>query len=287
MSDRRNRAMTNDDRRSLAPPSQSAPPGDETADVTWDDDTVPRLDDPSSDRITAIPEMPPELLAKRLMAEAIDEPASGTFQRPDSEAARSHATSSSTSTTAPPPAQRFPRIVQEPALEIDEGALDSAVAARGRWRRPPATQEEEPPQSLELDLSALERPAPPPDPKLRELTDRYSMGDYSGALSIAEAILEAEPGHPEALRCAKSCREILTSMYSARLGSLDQVVTVEVPREQIRWLSLDHRAGFLLSLVDGTLTLEELLDISGMPRLDALRIMFSLREERVITLGQR
>jgi hypothetical protein len=122
---------------------------------------------------------------------------------------------------------------------------------------------------------------------LKELTDRYAMGDYSGALVVAEGVLEANPGHAEALRFAKSCREVLTAMYAARLGSLDQVVGVGVPAEQIRWLSLDHRAGFLLSLADGRSTLEEILDMSGMPRLDALRIMFSLLQERVITLTLR
>ena len=73
-------------------------------------------------------------------------------------------------------------------------------------------------------------------------------------------------------------------MYAARLGALDRVVSVAVPADQIRWLSLDHRAGFLLSLVDGISTLEEILDISGMSRLEALRIMYALLEQRVITI---
>ena len=64
-------------------------------------------------------------------------------------------------------------------------------------------------------------------------------------------------------------------------------MTVAVPSEQIRWLSLDHRSGFLLSLVDGTSSVEELLDISGMAKLDALRILYTLREERVIALVAR
>jgi hypothetical protein len=75
-------------------------------------------------------------------------------------------------------------------------------------------------------------------------------------------------------------------MYAARIGPMDQVASVAVPPEQITWLSLDHRAGFLLSLIDGTLTIEELLDVSGMSRLDALRIMYTLVQQNVITLRQ-
>lgn len=279
---RRGSQMTNDEGRGPIPSSHSVPPVNETADMMWDDDTAPQLDlDGSSDRVTAVPELPSEVFAKQLMAEA-DEPVSGTFERGDEDAA--HREALRLASTAPPPGRRFPS--GEPKLEIDESALDTAVAARGRWQRP-SPSAEEPPQSLELDLSALERTAPPANPAMVELADRYAMGDFSGALVVAEGILESDPGHTEALRFAKSCREVLTGMYTARLGSLDQVVTVGVPGEQIRWLSLDHRAGFLLSLVDGSSTLEEILDISGMPRLDALRIMFSLLQEGVIILPAR
>ena len=117
------------------------------------------------------------------------------------------------------------------------------------------------------------------------MKDRYAMGDFTGALVIAEGILDADPGDPEATLCAQRCRDVLTQMYAARLGPLDQTVAVAIPAEEIRWLSLDHRAGFLLSLVDGSLTIEEILDISGMSRLDALRIMFNLLDQRVVSLG--
>jgi hypothetical protein len=118
-----------------------------------------------------------------------------------------------------------------------------------------------------------------------DMKDRYAMGDFTGALVIAEGILDADPDDPDATLCAQRCRDVLTQMYAARLGPLDQTVAVAIPAEEIRWLSLDHRAGFLLSLVDGSLTIEEILDISGMSRLDALRIMFNLLDQRVVSLG--
>jgi hypothetical protein len=120
---------------------------------------------------------------------------------------------------------------------------------------------------------------------LADMKHRYAMGDFSGALVLAEGILEKNPADPEAPRYAQSCRDVLTQMYSARLGPLDQRVIVAVPSDQIRWLTLDHRAGFLLSLADGGITIDQILDISGMPRLDALRIMYQLLDQRVISLG--
>jgi hypothetical protein len=119
-----------------------------------------------------------------------------------------------------------------------------------------------------------------------DMQDRYAVGDFTGALVIAESLLEQNPENEDAKRYAQSCREVLTQMYAARIGPMEQLATVAVPPEQITWLSLDHRAGFLLSLIDGTLSIEEILDVSGMSRLDALRIMYTLVQQNVITLRQ-
>jgi hypothetical protein len=120
---------------------------------------------------------------------------------------------------------------------------------------------------------------------MQDMQDRYAVGDFTGALVVAESILDANPEHEDAKRYAQSCREVLTQMYAARIGPMDQIAVVAVPPDQITWLSLDHRAGFLLSLVDGVSSIEEILDISGMTRLDALRIMYTLVQQNVITLS--
>ena len=36
---------------------------------------------------------------------------------------------------------------------------------------------------------------------------------------------------------------------------------------------LEPRSAFLLSRIDGAMTVEDVLDVSGMPRLEALRVM--------------
>ena len=50
-------------------------------------------------------------------------------------------------------------------------------------------------------------------------------------------------------------------------------------------LHLDHRAGFLLSCIDGMSSIDDILDVSGMRELDALRILFELVQENVIAPG--
>jgi hypothetical protein len=115
-----------------------------------------------------------------------------------------------------------------------------------------------------------------------EMNERFSLGDYTGALEMSELILAEEPGNPQAAECGANCRSVLEGMYTARLGPLDRVPLVVVPRTQMRWLSMDHRAGFVLSLIDGQSSVEMILDVSGMPKLDALRILHELVQQKIV-----
>jgi DNA-binding IclR family transcriptional regulator len=47
-------------------------------------------------------------------------------------------------------------------------------------------------------------------------------------------------------------------------------------------MDMDHRAGFLFSRVDGVMDVEQLQEVSGMPRFDALRILSLLLREGIV-----
>ncbi len=142
------------------------------------------------------------------------------------------------------------------------------------------------------DDDEVKADAPPETPAARsegppsaiEMADRVALGDYTGALEIAEKLLELDPEHGEALRVAEEARETLLAMYTARIGDLEGVPVVAIARDELRWLSIDHRAGFMLSLIDGVSTLEMVLDVSGMPRFDALRILHELLQKRIVSV---
>lgn len=134
-------------------------------------------------------------------------------------------------------------------------------------------------------LEPREPPSSQPRVGPKEMQECYAVGDFSRALSIAEEILVRSPDDAQARRCAQNCRDVLTQMFAARIGPLDQVISVVISPDEVQWLALDHRAGFLLSLVDGQSTVDEILDISGMTRLDALKIIFDLTERQVVRLA--
>lgn len=334
---------------SSSPPFRSllsiVPPELEAIDDAWSDEEPTRPGDPS-ERVTQVPSMPSEVLAKHLMEEAPSdrppsEAESDVYHRPATPpAARTRA--SDAVTYRPPiasalsPGSPFlgrppePRIFDSDSLELatdadpvesfgfspheaptKQGPVEGLVPDWDRDERTaPTHRETEPaePDPLELDLelgtSALLRaqeavqptqshlelarrfssiPARPADP-VQDMKDRYAMGDFSGALEVAEKILAVEPDQEEAYRCSQSCRDVLTDMYASRIGGTQQRAVVTMSPDQIRWLSLDHRAGFLLSMIDGVSTVDELLDICGMPRIEALRILCLLLDQHAVVL---
>jgi len=166
--------------------------------------------------------------------------------------------------------------LEDPPPSLDVGSTSSSFGI-------------EAPSPDDLDEHGAEtvrRPIPEElvKPREREMADRVSLGDYSGALEIAEKILAENPNDENAKACAENCRSVLRQMYATRIGPLDRVPVVMVPRDQLRWLSIDHKAGFVLSLVDGVSTLEMIIDVSGMAELDTLRILSELAQQRIISL---
>jgi len=157
------------------------------------------------------------------------------------------------------------------------------IDAMSRADNPPSTRSAPDLASAAAASAAAARSLAPVPPTVQEMNDRVSLGDYTGALEIAEKLLDIDATDDAAKACAESCRGVLRQMYTARIGPLDRVPMVMVARDQLRWLSIDHRAGFVLSLVDGVSSLEMILDVSGMPELDALRILSELAQQRIIS----
>ncbi|HTP30358.1 MAG TPA: hypothetical protein VMK12_32470 [Anaeromyxobacteraceae bacterium] len=111
----------------------------------------------------------------------------------------------------------------------------------------------------------------------------FALGDFSGSLAMIEKILKVEPMHGEAREYLQQNEATLIAMYESKLGSIGLIPRLALKPEEILWLNLDHRAGFLLAQIDGVVSYEDLFALSGLPRLDTARILASLLEEGVVT----
>ncbi len=110
----------------------------------------------------------------------------------------------------------------------------------------------------------------------------FALGDFSGSLEMLEKILHVDPNHADALKYLQQNEATLVQMYESKLGPLTGVPRLAIKPEEVMWLNLDHRAGFLLAEVDGKVTLEDLFDLSGLSRLETARILAGLIVEGVI-----
>lgn len=147
--------------------------------------------------------------------------------------------------------------------------------------------------STEIPQDAIPTPLVPPEPitnsagelsARREMRERFELNDFNGALGLAQSLVEIDPHDGEARRVAEQCRQRLRAIYVGRLGSLDQVPVMMVAQNELRWLTLDHRAGFVISLVDGVSSIDDIIDVSTMPQLEVLRTLYVLLTQNVITL---
>jgi hypothetical protein len=195
----------------------------------------------------------------------------------------------------PPPARKestnsfaavdreWEELATSPPPPLQQELIDAISRGDSPPSSPPSTKDAPDLAAAAAASAAASRSVVPTPPTAQEMNDRVSLGDYTGALEMAEKLLEIDPDDEAIKVVAESCRGILKQMYTTRIGPLDRVPLVMVARDQLRWLSIDHRAGFVLSLVDGVSSLEMILDVSGMPELDALRILSELAQQRIIS----
>jgi hypothetical protein len=74
-------------------------------------------------------------------------------------------------------------------------------------------------------------------------------------------------------------------MKAADPSMLAAIPRIALPREQVAALALGDRAAFLLALVDGTLSIESILDASGMTPEEAIAVLRDLRRRGVIAFS--
>jgi hypothetical protein len=100
--------------------------------------------------------------------------------------------------------------------------------------------------------------------------------DATAFLRLAEMRVEA--------KTAADPEETPPSGIILRREVLRKVPRLAVSMNELRTLPLDHRAGFIVSFVDGTYSIEMILDVCAMRRQDALEILGELAARGVIVV---
>lgn len=183
--------------------------------------------------------------------------------------------------TASPPAPEHPPDGSSGEYEINPGTVrvrrvasaNLPVASGG----PVSTEQVG--AALEAALTAA---APPGESKpdrtrrrVSELMERAvaasTGGDHATAIVALDLALKEDPESAVAQKLIHRHQPAILDVYQRFLGDLSARPTLAMPMHELSDQKLDIRAAFLLSRIDGALTFEEILDVSGMARGEAFR----------------
>ena len=123
------------------------------------------------------------------------------------------------------------------------------------------------------------------EPTIDRARRLHLNGQHEDALFLLAHLLELAPLHPVATELSNECRQALERQCISAIGSESAILVVAVSAEELKRFALDHVSAFLLSRMDGTTNVESILDISGLPRLLALRHLRSLLERGIVVVA--
>src|ERR1700730_6705999 len=122
---------------------------------------------------------------------------------------------------------------------------------------------------------------------MRGARELVALNDFSGAVELLNKVLERKPNDNDAGQLHGTCEHNLTLMYESKIGAMDARPQTAIAPDEIIWLNLDPRAGFVLAQIDGEVSFEDLYAICGLKRLDTARILCELLEQSVIQIAGR
>jgi len=136
-------------------------------------------------------------------------------------------------------------------------------------------------------LDDIEADAPPNEPKedrprrrITALLDRAlawnSQGELDKAVAAVDLALSEDPNSALGQKLIQRNRDTIMAVFQSFLGDLDRQPQLARPLHELAAAPISPRAAFLLSRIDGTVTIDEILDVSGMPRLEAYRHLCQL-----------
>lgn len=131
--------------------------------------------------------------------------------------------------------------------------------------------------------------APSSRPARTKPTSRKAIGpwDFQASSEVSffgshvEGLLESLSDAPVVTE-SPLCTEDLVAVAVEALGGLRRVPRVAVRPRALASLRLDQREAFVLSLVDGVATIEDIVDMSALPEVDALRVLVELCRRELV-----
>jgi len=181
-------------------------------------------------------------------------------------------------------------LMEEGLLHYGEGRIDQAA---GCWREvlrlePEHLEAQDYLRTAGLDTGEIELFEASGEGDAGLLVDALELfrkGETQESLELFETLARENPrrmgiqGYFELVRCH------LFKHYRERIADASRVLKVKIPPEEIMRFNLPANAGFVLSMVDGNTSVNEILALSGMDPFDAVRVVNKLLEAGIVEVN--
>lgn len=194
-------------------------------------------------------------------------------------------------------ALRSPAVIVEPGLVEDDapGVIHDRAApgapelvdirpGSGNWERACDQLRDQVAGALPPADSADERVGHWVSAFIERARFELDRGNSALAVTALELALDEQPDSIVAQKLIHRHRGLLVDVFQSYLGDGSSVPYLAVPMHELQAETLDSRAVFLLSRIDGTFTVEEILDVAGMGEIEAYRHLSKLALKGILSL---
>jgi len=144
------------------------------------------------------------------------------------------------------------------------------------------------------DVNSVPQPAETPQPLpfadtsiaesfLREAKEFAQSGKYEAALELLEKSLELDPDNMETHSLYEMVKGKQLKNYINEAGQPGRIPVLLKRTEELLKFNLTKEAGFILSLIDGQVTLDDIVSLSGMDKFSTYRNLVKLKRLGVIS----
>ncbi len=119
---------------------------------------------------------------------------------------------------------------------------------------------------------------------VHQVNGMIQNAEWEAALDLLRSRSDSEPTALEYEATVEIVRSRLLSRYTKRVGNLDGIPSLKDGTGDLTSHNLPSDTGFMLSLIDGTTGMADLISLSGMDAFEALRIVGSLLDDDILEM---
>ena len=117
---------------------------------------------------------------------------------------------------------------------------------------------------------------------LTDALELFRKGETEESLELFQTLARDNPRRMEVQGYLELVRSHLYEWYRGRVAGASSVLRVKITPKEIMKYNLPTDAGFLLSMIDGSTSVNEILALSGMDPFDGVRVVHRLLEAGIV-----